>query len=249
MVVDAVVMRAIFASLDLEIKPLRQQLEVDSTLYLHPGRVWHGRLGTQEVCLARAGMGIKAMLSCAQACFRLFHPTEALLIGFGGAATPLLHPGQLVLATQIQHQTLDQTWTPTSAALETGQRVCAELAVTPHLGIAVTSDNVVAAPHDKAFLGTRFDAAVVEMEGAGFAQAATTAEIPWLMVRGIVDSMEDHLPDGLAPFRADGTLSYTRVVRYLMRHPRAIAQMSTLHMTSERARKQLVAFAQAWLTA
>ncbi|MBI2344191.1 MAG: hypothetical protein HYV02_07675 [Deltaproteobacteria bacterium] len=242
-------MRAILASLDLEIKSLRENLEVDTTVFLHPGRLWQGRLAAQLVCLGRTGMGRQAMFVSAESCFRLLRPSAALLVGFAGATTPLLHQGHVVCSQTIIDAKTRQEWTPAPEALARGLAACQAAGVEAQSGRAITVDNPVATPHEKAFLGTEHQADTVDMEGSSFAAAATAAQIPWLMIRVVVDEMECPLPFGFSPLKRDGRLSLAKTAGYCLRHPRIFPQLSALHVAATRGRGLLAQLSQAWLGA
>lgn len=239
-------MLAIIAPLEIEIKRLRTMLEVDSAVYYHPGRIWHGRLGGHDVCLARAGVGKTAMQRCTAHCIRLFRPTTLLLIGFGGATDPALRIGDLVICAQIIDAATTQRFHADPALVALAQKAAARTGTAAQVGIAVTASSVVTSPHDKAFLGTQHGATIVEMEGSSFVTAADAAGIPWLMIRSVADSMDTALPEGLS-CQDDGTISLTAVARFLCQHPRVIGQLSSLHMASLKARETITQFTQSWL--
>ncbi len=239
-------MIAILAPLEIEIKRLRAMLEIDSTVYYHPGRIWHGRLGGHEVCLARVGMGKQPMQRATAHCLRLFRPSLMILLGFGGAADPALDIGDLVICQKIIDAASHEAWITDPGILAQASKAAERAGVPARLGTAVTSSTIVTSPHDKAFLGAQHGATIVEMEGSSFAATAAAAGVPWLMIRAVADQMATALPEGLS-CEEDGTLSLISVVRFLCQHPRIIGQLSGLHIASLKARDAVTKFTQAWL--
>ncbi len=221
-------------------------LEVDSTVSYHPGRIWHGRLGGHEICLARAGMGKTAMQHCTEHCIQLFRPTTLLLIGFGGATDPTLHIGDVIICQKIIDAATHQHWMPSDAMLAQASKIAERTGLPARTGTAVTASTIVTSPHDKAFLGAQHGATMVEMEGSSFAETATRANLPWLMIRAVADQMDTALPDGLS-CQDDGTFAMASLVRCLVHQPRVIGQLSALHMASIKARDTITQFTQAWL--
>lgn len=241
-------MKAIIAPLHQELGTLRAQLDADTSVFLHPGRIWHGRIGSHEICLARAGLGPRAMAETTRVCCQMFSPGAILLLGFGGATVPALHQGDVVLATAVVDAIGGATHATDPALLEQARQAGAAAGVTTKEGAIVTTDRV-ASPHEKAFLGTQHSAVVVDMEGAHFARAADSAHTPWFIARAVVDAMDVSLPDDLFPFHDDGTLSPWQLCHYFATHPRALPRASALHFATTRARDALTQFAKAWLGA
>jgi nucleoside phosphorylase len=240
-------MNAIFAPLDEEIKLLRIPLEVDTTIHLKPGIIWHGKLRGHEVCLVRTGPGEEAVQTAAEYCFQAFQPEDALLLGYGGATVPTFHEGDLVVSESIVPTQGDDVMTPSAALLEAARTVCRVAEIPIHGGTFAIHEDILHSPHEKAFLGTKCGAAVVAMEGITFARAAEAHNIPWLSVRSIFDPMEVALPEDFAPVTAEGTMAWGAFLSYCVRNPRVITRLSQFHFAAAKAREQLERFAKAWL--
>ncbi len=240
-------MYAIITPLHEEIKQLLPYLEIDITVHLHPGRIWHGRIGAQEIIFARAGFGAHAMRDTARACFHMFRPTDALLLGFGGATTAELHQGDLVLATEIFEQSSQKIFTAPTETVSSGTTVASLAGMAAHPGRIVTTDTMITTPHEKTFLGTQCQSLAVEMEGAAFAAEAAAAGIPWLVARTIYDPMDIALPENFIPFADDGVVSPWRVACALARNPRILLRLPQMYFAATKARQMLTTFAKAWI--
>lgn len=240
-------MRAIFAPLHEEIKHLHALLEIDTTVYLGPSRLWHGKIGAHEVCLIRAGLGESALGTVARYCFRTFHPTEALLLGFGGGTLPNIHIGDLVVGKELITADEQQRWAAPTEALRHGLAAAAAAELPVREGIVAIHEHPVSSPHEKAFAGTQHGAAAASTEGRGLIEAAMQAQLPWLVVRAIVDPVEVPLPEGFAPLDASGCIGIGPLVHALVKRPSLIGALSSLHMAANRARETLTTFAKSWL--
>lgn len=240
-------MHAILAPLDEEIKSLRTKLEVDTTIHLQPGTIWRGKLGPHDVCLVRTGLGEVAMRTAATYCFQTFKPVDALLIGYGGATLPTFHEGDLILSDAIVSSKGDQEWRPAPDVLESARTVCRVSDIAVHVGTIAIHEEILNSPHEKAFIGTKYGASVVAMEGMAFAEAAEALGIPWLSVRAIFDPMEQSLPEDFSPISASGKLNYLLLMQHLIHHPRTIARLAHFHFAAAKARENLEQFTRAWL--
>lgn len=240
-------MRALFAPLQEELKSLRPYLMEDAIVRIGPGCIWRGKIGAQEILLARCGIGAQPMQRVATFCVEQMHATELLLFGFAGATTPRVGAGDLILGTECVDAASEVRTAPPPPLLAAARHICTEAALRYAEGPIVTATTVVASPHEKAFFGTRYDALAVEMEGAALAATATRLAVPWLHVRAILDTMDTAFPEDLAPIAADGTVAYGRLGKYLCRHPRDVALLAHLYVAAVKAREALTTFVKRWI--
>lgn len=241
-------MRAIIAPLHEEIKLLQAHLELDTTIYLQPGTIWHGKLGPHEVCLVRTGPGETAVHTACAYCFQTFPIEAALLIGFGGGTTPTLHPGDLVIAAALQAAGANAATTSAPTILDQARAICQQRGLSGHTGTMVITDTMICTPHEKAFLGTQHEAIMVAQEGIRFAHAAQAHNIPWTVVRSIFDPMDMAYPEGFTPVDEDGTLAVGNLMRCLLHSPRIIGKLSQFHFAATKGRDALTTFAKGWLS-
>lgn len=111
-------------------------------------------------------------------------------------------------------------------------------------GALVESPRMAATPTDKRRLGRTHDAVAVDMESGAIGQACAEMELPFLVVRAIVDELDDRLPRRLGdrPF-ADGSLRAGAALARLMLHPGEWAALVRLARRYRRAGSALRAAA------
>lgn len=134
---------------------------------------------------------------------------QVLTVGYAGALDPSLRLGDLVVvryATLISNQdsalplaeaSVSGRWELASSAPLLPLGVVAGRHIT--IGDCVTSWQVVGSPTDKAYLFSRFQSSIVDMETAGLAQAAASRGVPYQCVRTITDEATDTLLAPLSP--------------------------------------------------
>ncbi|MBI4367157.1 MAG: hypothetical protein HY543_10090 [Deltaproteobacteria bacterium] len=242
-------MLTFLSPLEEECKTLRAYCEVDATVYLRPSCIWQGRLGPHGIVLARTGIGKAAMRAAATFCIERLGATELVLLGFGGATAPGIHPGDLVIAASVIDGVAGHALGANGVAARAADalRVAHDAHLAAQTGVVVTMPHLIPSSHEKAFLGTKYQADAVDMEGIALAEAAEARGLPWLVVRAIIDTMELPLPAPLAAVHADGTTAYGAVLRHCLREPQVLAHLPRLHAAAVRARERLTGFAKAWI--
>ena len=99
------------------------------------------------------------------------------------------------------------------------------------VGTVVTGDQVILSAEKKGWLIDTFDALVVEMEGAAFAQVASANEVPWLLIRSVSDHADHHFDFAFELWQEyvdDPQTTRARIGRardrlaYMMRDPQAV---------------------------
>lgn len=240
-------MKAIIAPLHDEIRGLHTLIETDTTVHLHPGKIWHGRIGSTELCLARTGMGARAVSQTTEALCNMFNPESIVMIGYGGATVTNLQQGAVVVSSSVINADNGEKISTDNALAELATSIGEKANLNVQKGTIVSTDRI-SSPHEKAFMGTNHNAQAVDMEGITFAQAARACNTPWLVVRGIVDPLEMELPADFAPFKDNGTLSITRLLHHFFTNPKTLLKLSPIHFSATKARDSLTTFAKAWLT-
>jgi hypothetical protein len=75
-------------------------------------------------------------------------------------------------------------------------------------------------------LGKQSGAVAVDMESYSIGQVAAAHHLPFMVLRTIFDTQADEVPFPASQFTsADGALQPMRVLAYLARHPRELAQV------------------------
>lgn len=172
-----------------------------------------------------AGAGVE---NAVRASHRLIAQGVDGLVSWGtaGALDPCHQPGALVLyeaavvASGLRRE-CDKTW---SAAL---MRSLSALDATTEIGF--TTPRAVAAAADKAKIRAQFNCAVVDMESAAVGECAAAADIPFVVVRTIVDPSDFDLPRAaLRVLEHGGQPRIWPAVRALMRRPQELPALLKL---------------------
>ncbi|MDP7028924.1 MAG: hypothetical protein QF733_01725 [Phycisphaerales bacterium] len=156
--------------------------------------------------LVTTGIGATAVTSAVEAAA---DTGPLVLAGVAGALQPDLKPG----TAHLVHEVYDEAGIIASPLLTSGLRVTG-------------ADEIVATPDDKAALSGRTGAHLVDMESHAFAAAANRLGRPWVIVRGVSDGVEHHLPPGCDRwFTPDGRLLLRLAARDLAGRPRDLLHL------------------------
>lgn len=158
-----------------------------------------GRLAGREILLVQAGIGRDRARDAVAAAAWEFDVEAAWSLGFAGALSERLRPGDLVFPAAVLDDA--EVGGAPLAADSSHVSVCsalrrATLPVDP--GSLLTSATVLRTPEAKRAAGRKSGAVAVEMEAAGVARAACDLGIPWVALKAVVDAADDPLPPFLA---------------------------------------------------
>lgn len=177
---------------------------------------------------------------------RLRDDGSHLIVSWGtaGALSPRLRAGDLLLPECIISRHGDTLYTDSGAR----NRVRGLLAETRRVsaGTLLESDRILATPDDKRDPGVVTNAVAVDMESGRIGTACAALNLPFLVIRAVIDESRDRLPrfvhDCASP---DGTLRIRVLLAGLMQHPGDWAALARLARRYQRARSGLEAAAQA----
>jgi hopanoid-associated phosphorylase len=162
--------------------------------------------------------------------------TGVISIGLGGALSPLLKVGDVVIGERIVTAdgalTCDTTWRVLLAARLAGS----------HQGALYGSDTVLAGAGAKAALFERSGGALaVDMESQVAARFAAERQLPLAALRVISDDSSHALPPAtLVAMRPDGGVSVGRVLWSLARNPLQLPALIRTGSHSSKAFKELL---------
>lgn len=158
--------------------------------------------------------------------------------GTAGALSPRLRAGDLVLPERIV--------TRNGAALDSdpGSRDAFREAVDGSWPVAsgtlLEADRLLETPGGKSRLGREHDADAVDMESGRIAEACAAIDLPFLVIRAVVDELGDRLPRQLRESTSpDGSLRMAALLAGLIPHPGDWALLARLARRYRRARKGL----------
>jgi len=146
------------------------------------------------------------------------------LVSFGiaGALAPRLHAGDVVISTEVV--AAGQSW----RAQEPFRRRVADLArgIGALEGPVLGASAILATTAEKSRAWSETGALAVDLESDVVARIATSAGIPFVVVRTIADSVYRELPPAaLIPLSEDGTPKLARVLASVLRRPRQVAAL------------------------
>jgi hopanoid-associated phosphorylase len=138
--------------------------------------------------------------------------TALVSFGIAGGLAPDLAPGTLVIgsAVVVRHGTVatDAAWSARLAAALPEART----------GLVLGGDRILGDARRKAALFARTGALAVDLESGGVARAATTAGVPFVVLRAIADpAARDVPPAALIGLNAEGGIALGAVLASLWR--------------------------------
>lgn len=158
------------------------------------------------------------------------------LVSFGtaGALIRGLAPGDTVLADAVLAPATGERWAADAAWL------AQLLAALPgaRVGRFVASDTALAS--GKRAVGVAHAAIAVDMESHWVARLAAEADVPFAVLRVIIDAVDTELPRAaLAGMRGDGTTDIAAVIGALARRPAELPALLRLGRDAGRAKRHL----------
>lgn len=228
----------IVAALKDEVRDFKSKLAIDCTLHFKPAVLYKGKVFNKEVNLLVTGMGAVRMQRGLEEALDLVKPKVLLLTGYAGGASPLASAGSLVLAKEVFEVKGGPSLQSDGALLELAQKVCEARNLNYQVGNLVTVDRVIANPHEKAAIGTSCEALGLEMEAFPFAGIAHQKNVPWLVVKSILDPLEMLLPS----FE-----EYS--VKEFFKKPKEMLKLPHLQYLAYQARRQITKFLKGFVAA
>jgi adenosylhomocysteine nucleosidase len=223
-------MLAIIGALDEEVSGLRREMTLTETS-ARPA-IFVGQCRSRDVVLARSGVGRERAERATRAVLERYPVTGIVSLGFGGALTPDLQAGELIVSTLVK--------CPDTAESHNSDPKLVGLAG-GRCGTGVTVADLAPDSAAKRRLGVTYAADVVDMECYWVARLAAEKGVPFLSVRAISDAVDEVVPN-LFP---DGTrlglmLAVARHPLRVFGHPLALLR---LYRNVRRAKANLTQFA------
>lgn len=241
-------MHVFLAAVEQEIAALKLFLDVDTTITFGDGTIWHGKIGTHDVCLARCGMSDASMQRITEYLLRTFRVKTLVIIGFAGGTRPEQHAGDLVIGSALVDTTTGARFETPPTLIEHARACATRAELDAEIAVIAQHNAIVAMPHEKAALGAEFHAHAICMEGITALQTAQHADIPACMVRTIFDTLDMELVPSFAPLHDDGTLALAKVAWHLAHNPSTLLKLPAWHMAAHKAQAHLTTFVKTWLT-
>ena len=194
----------IIAAMDEELKLLLEKLS-QKTEEVCLGRTYYsGHLGRHDVVLVRSGVG-KVMSAMSVAILADHFAVDALInTGSAGALAPDLKIGDVVVADRLAYHDVDLTafgytfgqmseqplyFESEKTFITAFEKVLEQFQIKSKVGLITSSDSFMAGKDRTDFVKEHFpEVEAVEMEGAAVAQAASAANLPFVVVRAMSDT-------------------------------------------------------------
>lgn len=165
-------------------------------------------------------------------------------IGFAGALSPSLHVGDLVVARDGH-----EAWqAPPSPELLSAAAQVRVAPLTIRFGTIITADEIVCEAKGKRALALTLaanDIGCVDMESSAVAQVCAEHRLPFLIVRCILDELDEDLPLDFNRCRnPDGRVSSTKVLKAALLHPSSLKGLWELRRRSRWCAERLALFIQ-----
>jgi len=176
-------MLAIIGALDEEISGLRREMVV--TVSAVRPTIYVGQCRGKEVVVAASGVGRAKAEAATLAILDRYPVTGVVSLGFGGALTPSLRGGELIVSTTVKCPDAAESLTSDAGLVSLAGCRC---------GTGVTVGFLAPDSFAKRQLGVQFAADVVDMECYWVARLAAQKGIPFLSVRAISDGVDEMVP-------------------------------------------------------
>ena len=238
---------AIFAALADEIRIIRSKTQVDESVLVKPARIVRGQYVNVPLLIARTGVGTRAMEDAVSYCIRHYNPGVCLNVGYCGGARPELVVGDIIIADRVVDASTSKEFIPSLNLVDEARRKCSDAGVRHVIGGLVTVDEVVSTPHEKAFIGTKFDVRALDMESFAFAHVCEERKVSYVVVRAVLDPMDMKLPPFEDIVDDEGETSVFGAVKHLIKRPKDIFSIPRVEYCATQAREAIATFIDVWL--
>lgn len=240
-------MIAIIAALKDEVRDILARLEEDEVVHIRPSTIYRGKYRGREIVLAVSAVGNNAIRTATDFVLKHFKPELCLHIGYAGGADPSLQAGDLIIADNVIEKDSERSFLTDEQLRKKAITLCEQHGIRCREGNVVTVLEALATPHEKAFIGTQFEALSVDMESSGLADCASAAGVPFVVARAIFDPLDMPLPDIPAEVIEEGGFHIWPMAKHMAHKPKEILNLPKFSYCANRARETLKQFVDAWL--
>jgi len=232
----------ILAALPMEVRPFLRRVKA-RRCGEWSARTWEFAAGQGRGVAAVTGMG-GSPGRAAQELLARYRPGVLVSVGFGGALTSDLAPGEVVLGQSIRHFQPDTGELEEISTPAPPRPIAALIQGLALAGLSGVAGNLITTPYimDKARQGQPLSRlphhAAVDLESSVLARLAAAQGLPGLGLRAITDGPGEEIPDFLRVEKTPGVLD---ALGWLARDPR---RLKTLLHFRRRARLAAARLAQ-----
>lgn len=222
-----------------EVRPFQSKMDMDGSIHFKPAILYQGKFLNKEVDLLISGVGAKYCEMALEKAFKIKIPSYILMVGYAGGASPLAGLGCTVLAQTVLDEKGREKFDADPALFETAKKLCEAQNLSYQTGRMVTVDRVVSLPHEKANIGVTHRSIAIDMESALVGKAAKINNIPFLVVKSILDPLDMQLPD-FQDGAEDGWLGH------FIKTPKDILKIPSISYNAHQARTSINKFLEGW---
>lgn len=185
--------------------------------------LWRGSTGRHDVIIVTGGIGPRRTRQAAEQ-FLATPLTAVFSVGCAGALIPGPTTGQLILAPTVRMYAERQegrlnTFSVHPDLLDAARTAATHAGVETAEGSIFTSRRVLFSPEEKHQRGRETDCIAVEMESGVYAEFAAERELPFLVLRVILDAVDMTIPPMKGVTTPDGKIHMTRALTHVLTHP------------------------------
>ena len=213
-------MIGIIGAMEVEVKKLREAMQIEKTENVAGMVFYSGRINGTEVVLVRSGVGKVNAAICTQILCDLFPVSCILNSGIAGSLNADINIGVIVISDDALQHDMDaryfgydpgvipqqevSVFRADKELADLAEKVCKE--VNPDIAVfrgrVLSGDQFIADKEKKEWLAVTFAGLCTEMEGAAIAHAAYKNGVPFLIVRAISDKADDSATEDYTTFEA-----------------------------------------------
>lgn len=229
---------AVFVATRAEMKPLAAALPLISQSAFRSDSIARVEIEGCGLLLTRTGVGPDHAETTAHRLFEEGPVAAALSLGVAGGLSPHVRTGDLIVGDRVilrrgsgQVSREDTGVRLNSFACDPGLQDAAGTALERwdsryYRGPILTVDHIVPTAQEKRRLAAESGAIALDMESAAVASAAAARSIPFLAVRGVLDTIDEDLAIGFDQFLdGHGEPQPLPLIRYLIGHPFSVPHL------------------------
>jgi adenosylhomocysteine nucleosidase len=203
---------------------------------------WEFKLERIKGLAALTGMGAEAARQAARRVLTSFRPEVLLSVGFGGALSPELPPGALVLGASLWQYDPDAAMVSPVSAPAPPRPFTELLARLQEAGLPAFAASLVSTPGIVAKQGggpglRTLEHAVLDLETAALADLAASEGLAFLALRALTDAAAEEIPDFIVA--AGGQVGALEALGWLAADPRRLRDLLHLWRRSRLAAARL----------
>ena len=191
-----------------------------------------GQIGTQEVVIAKCGVGKVNAAIIAQRMIDIYGCDALMKVGVAGAISDDVKKNDIVISTEIIERDMEafdgpgvipnmktSTFIADRLMVEIAKAACDKLIGEGnyHAGMHVSGDQFICTQEKKDWLKRTFNPLCAEMEGGGLAHTACVNHLPYVVLSSMSDMADDDAVDTFAANKDEAVDFTTQVVIEMLR--------------------------------